>query len=237
LDDWTVHHAFASIHKDVATAYARLFAAADSVTANSEGTLQLARSHGRDDAVLLPNGCDPEKFSTASRASGSLTLGYIGKIGRRLDLGLMEDVARALPTWRILVAGPVLEADGLGALRAMPNVEFLGDVHYRDIPDLLTRFDVGWVPHGVEDGQVGGDAIKIYEYRAAGLPVLTTPIIGTRERPMDGVAIREASEHVSWLSEVGLDRGRVERLPMKIEPELTWSHKTGQVASLMGFAP
>jgi hypothetical protein len=86
----------------------------------------------------------------------------------------------------------------------------------------------------VELGQVGGDAIKIYEYRAAGLPVLTTPIIGTRERPMAGVFVCDAAEHVKWLADAGRGRTRIERMEMHIEPDLTWRAKTESIAQMMG---
>jgi glycosyltransferase involved in cell wall biosynthesis len=74
LDDWTVHYAFSTIRPQVEKAYAAAFEAADHVTANAEGTAELARRFGRDDVHLVPNGVDPERFSTASAASGLMTL-------------------------------------------------------------------------------------------------------------------------------------------------------------------
>ena len=69
-------------------------------------------------------------------------------------------------------AGPALTRESKRQMASMPrNVHYLqGDVIYPHIPDLLQTFDIGWIPHRVGQGEVGGDAIKLYEYRAAGLP-------------------------------------------------------------------
>lgn len=234
LDDWSLHTAFESLWSDIERAYGRLFGLARTVTVNSEGTLRLARRFGREDAILLPNGADPERFSLRSQASGPTTVGYIGKIGSRLDADLIVRTARALPDVQFWFAGPLLEKSFGRVLRALPNVRMLGDVPYRKIPDLLTRFDIGWVPHGVDTGQVGGDAIKIYEYRSAGLPVVTTPIIGTRERPMPGVVVKDADEHTAALAAL---IGRSARVPRQTEPldrDLTWQSKARAILRAMG---
>jgi glycosyltransferase involved in cell wall biosynthesis len=229
LDDWTVHFAFQSIRAEVEEGYRLMFQLADHVTANSEGTLQLAHRFGRTDAVLLANGCDPERFMTNSEAEGPTTIGYVGKIGLRVDLELIQEVCAALPDAHFIFAGPVLDKEYQPALAAIPNVELLGDVHYDDMPALLKRFDIGWVPHRVGKGEVGGDVIKTYEYRAAHLPVLTTPVIGAGTRALSSVYVVDRKNHVAWIKDrmdasktVG---GRIPREPGAIPEESTWRSK------------
>lgn len=226
LDDWSIHHAFAGIRDEVEAAYRNAFELATSVSANSEGTLALAHRFGRSDAVLVPNGVDPERFARASTADGPPTIGYFGKIGRRVDDELVRRVALALPDYRFVFAGPVLDRATRAALDDLPNVEFVGDIPYSRAAETLAGFDVGWVPHGVERGQVGGDAIKIYEYRAAGLPVVTTPIIGVVERPIAGVIVADASAHAAALSNLfRAHHPRAARDPIRLPVEHTWEHK------------
>jgi glycosyltransferase involved in cell wall biosynthesis len=202
-----------------------MFSVATSVTANSEATLELARFYGRSDAVLVPNGCDPARFSSVSEASGPITVGYLGKIGNRLDAKLIGDTVTAIPQVNFVFAGPVLEREVLRSFAHKPNVRMLGDIHYEEVPKLLQTFDIGWVPHGVESGQVGGDAIKIYEYRAAGLPVVTTPIIGTRERPMPYVNIAESTQHTDTITRLTAGYSRVPRAVSDIPFDMTWESK------------
>lgn len=236
LDDWTIHHAFAGIRKYVDRAYRTIFEHADFVTANAEGTLALAHRYGRSDASLLPNGCDPDRFDTRSVATGPLTVGYVGKIGKRLDLRLMLDAIDALPHVSFVLAGPVLDAGYRGPLKSRRNVRMLGDVHYNDVPALLTQFDIGWVPHNVGEGEVGGDVIKTYEYRAAGLPVLTTPVSGASSRGLDSVTVLESSRHVEWLAGVAAEGVRVARKVSVLPADVRWERKAGSILDKLGLS-
>ncbi|WP_224786014.1 glycosyltransferase [Microbacterium caowuchunii] len=235
LDDWTVHFAFDTIKDEVDDAYRKAFANATHITANAEGTAALARRYGRDDVILLPNGCDPDRFSSSSKAQGRTTVGYVGKIGERVDLELVIDTAKALPDVRFVFAGPVLDAHYSPALASISNIELLGDVHYDDVPALLQSFDVGWVPHRVGRGEVGGDVIKTYEYRAAGLPALSTPIVGAGERGLSGVVTLDRSRHAAWIADRVLLGPRIPREEAPIPPEATWRNKATRILRLLGL--
>ena len=241
LDDWSVHHAFAGIRADVERAYAAAFAAACHVTANAEGTVALARRFGRDDVVLLPNGCDPERFDDTSAATGPLTVGYVGKIGRRLDLDGIVACAEAEPDVRFVFAGPVLDRGYHRPLASLPNVTLLGDVHYDEVPALLRTFDVGWVPHrvgsgGGAGGEVGGDIIKTYEYRAAGLPVLTTPVDGCDRRGLDEVYVLPLDRHAERIGDWRRSGPRVTRRPATVPLEASWRLKAETVLDALAPA-
>ncbi|TCK65420.1 glycosyltransferase [Curtobacterium sp. PhB136] len=233
LDDWSKHYAFAPIAAHVERAYAAAFERATHVTANAEGTAELARRFGRDDVILVPNGCDPERFSPNHTATGPTTVGYVGKIGRRLDLPGIVATITALPHVRFVFAGPILDAEYRAPLAALGNVELLGDVHYSDVPELLEGFDVGWVPHRVGAGEVGGDIIKTYEYRAAGLPTLTTPVAGAGTRGIDGVTTTRIHEHAEVIGDWTRSATRVPRTPTTIPVGATWRDKTDLITDLL----
>ncbi|ALJ19069.1 glycosyltransferase [Microbacterium sp. No. 7] len=235
LDDWTIHYAFESVRGEVTEAYRRIFDHATAVTANSEATRDLARSFGRDDAQLVTNGCDPERFATTSLATGPTTVGYVGKIGRRVDLDLVLGVTSALPSVRFVFAGPILDAEYEAPLKRQPNIELLGDVHYSKVPALLQTFDIGWVPHRVGEGEVGGDVIKTYEYRAAWLPVITTPVLGASSRGLQHVVALPAAEHERWFADQAAQGPRVARREGAIPPEATWSGKARHLLSELGL--
>ena len=235
LDDCTIHYAFESIRTQVTEAYRRMLESATAVTANSEATLALARSYGRSDAQLLTNGCDPDRFPTTSLASGPLTVGYVGKIGKRVDLELVLAVARALPDVSFVFAGPILDAEYEAPLRTQPNIRLLGDVHYSKVPALLQTFDIGWVPHRVGEGEVGGDVIKTYEYRAAWLPVNTTPVLGASSRGLTHVDVVPASEQIAWFRARAAEGPRLPRLPGLIPGDATWSGKARHLLEELGL--
>lgn len=234
LDDWTVHYAFARIRSQVEDAYRRLFARVDHVTANSEGTAELARRLGRTDVELITNGVDPERFDTTSAATGPMTVGYVGKIGHRLDLDLVCTAASALREVNFVFAGPILDPGYRAPLERQPNITLLGDVHYEDVPSLLRTFDIGWVPHKVGEFEIGGDILKTYEYRAAGLPVLTTPVRGAGKRGLAAVQVAEARDHPKFLQALAKGGPRVERDPTPIPIEHTWEAKARRLLALVG---
>lgn len=235
LDDWTLHYAFAGVRDEVTRAYRALLERADLVTANAEGTVELAQRYGRDDVVLLTNGCDPERFDSTSVASGRMTVGYVGKIGRRLDLGLIVEAARALPEISFVFAGPVLDQEYRRPMGGCTNILMLGDQHYRQVPDLLRSFDIGWVPHRVGEGEVGGDVIKTYEYRAAGLPVLSTPVTGARTRGLDAVTVLDADGHIEWLRRRTLEGPRVPRVVSELPSDVRWEGKAEFIMDRLGL--
>lgn len=234
LDDWTEHFAFASIAREVEEAYRKSFERATAVFANAEGTAELARRFGRDDVVLLTNGTDPERFSQVSRAAGPITIGYVGKIGKRVDLELILEVAGAFPSWKFVFAGPILDREYQAPLVAQPNIELLGDVHYNEVPKLLETFDLGWVPHRVGEGEVGGDVIKTYEYRAAALPVLSTPIVGAASRGLDEVHVVEAGRQADWLAKHVGESSRLSRVTTPIPQDVSWKLKATQILEQAG---
>jgi glycosyltransferase involved in cell wall biosynthesis len=227
IDDWSDHHQFAGMKNEVEQAYQKAFDVADLVFANAEGTMRLAHRFGRTDAKLILNGVDPEAFSAESAASGPITIGYAGKISERIDIDLVERAVAALPECRFVIAGLSNARAVSAALRRIPGLVLLGDVHYRDYPRLLTTWDIAWIPHRTgADGEIGGDVIKLYEYRAAGLPTFMTPIEGAG-RGLPGVRVAPAAElNEELVAFVRRSIGeRIRREPTSIPEAVTWRSK------------
>jgi glycosyltransferase involved in cell wall biosynthesis len=237
LDDWLVHPAFARIGEQVEQAYKSLFDRVSVVTANSEATLALARRFGRDDAFLLRNGVDPERFALAPCAHKQVTVGYGGKLGFRVDVELVGSVAKALPHVRFEFAGPVLSKEQARALRRIPNVALLGDVRYDRYPNIMRKWDVAWAPHRLGEFEVGGDLIKLYEYRAAGLPTVSTRVIGW-ERALEGVRAVPREEAAQALTDLigGRQAGEIPREPVALPVETSWQAKAEFLLDRLGMA-
>jgi glycosyltransferase involved in cell wall biosynthesis len=236
LDDWLVHPAFVRIAEQVERAYRSLFDRVSAVTANSEATLALAHRFGRDDAFLLRNGVDPERFALAPCTHKQVTVGYGGKLGFRVDVELVGSVAEALPHVRFEFAGPVLSKEQARALRRIPNVALLGDVRYDRYPDIMRRWDVAWAPHRLGEFEVGGDLIKLYEYRAAGLPTVSTRVIGW-ERALEGVRAVPREEVAQALTDLigGRQAGEIPREPVALPTETSWQAKAEFLLDRLGM--
>jgi len=83
--------------------------------------------------------------------------------------------------------------------------------------------------------EVGGDAIKLYEYRAAGLPVLTTKIIGWQRAPA-GVQALERDEVLNALASLASQGpGSMIRDRYVTPIEHTWQFKAEYLLKQLGL--
>lgn len=166
-----------------ALATRRAMGAARRVVCVSDGVAAYARAHGATDAVVIPNGVDPARFSTRAKFDGDFTVGFLGTLKPWHDAAcLIDAVARLrarVPNARLLIVGDGPErarceaqAEALGLRDA---VSFTGAVAPSEVPGHLARMHVGVAPYR------GGEPfyfspLKLYEYMAAGLPVIVSDV-------------------------------------------------------------
>jgi hypothetical protein len=98
-------------------------------------------------------------------------LGYLGCIGRWFDWPLVVRLAEALPQARIEIVGPRAVEP---SCRLPANVALLPACNQSETGKHLARFSAGLIPFRGNALTAGVDPIKYYDYRAAGLPVLST---------------------------------------------------------------
>jgi UDP-galactopyranose mutase len=131
-----------------------------------------------DLTYLFPSGVEPEHYEAAvalREPREQPVAGYVGVIDERLDLSLVEDLARRLPDWQIQMVGPVLKIDAEDLPQA-PNLSYPGQVQYSDLPQVMSGFDVGIMPFALNDATRSISPTKTLEYLAAGLPVVSTRV-------------------------------------------------------------
>ena len=170
------HHAgFDNNAPDVIQAEHRLVAEAESVVVTSAWLAQSFEGKARRVQVVR-NACDYTLFATPPRerfrdAAGRRVIGYHGAIAPWFDVELVARIARAFPDALVLLVG----ADTTGAaaqLAGLPNVRFTGEVDYTTLPYWVHGFDVGLLPFRVTPLTLATNPVKVYEYLAAGKPVV-----------------------------------------------------------------
>ncbi len=183
----------------IAAGEALLLDRADAVVACSPELVR-RKSPQRSDIHLVPNGVDLGAYRTPSVRPDLLPAApvalYLGTLhDDRLDVELCVRVADDLAgRARLVLAGPDLlsaadrdRLDTAGILR-------LGAADRVDVPALLQHADVLIVPHRVTAFTDSLDPIKLYEYRAAGRPVVSTAVAGFRDSADSRVRIAGASD-------------------------------------------
>jgi len=102
-------------------------------------------------------------------------LGYCGVIDERMDLGLLEALARARPAYQLVMLGPIVKIDP-DSLPKLPNVHYLGGKKYEQLPAYLAGWDVALMPFALNDATRFISPTKTPEYLAAGRRVVSTAI-------------------------------------------------------------
>jgi glycosyltransferase involved in cell wall biosynthesis len=101
-------------------------------------------------------------------------IGFVGSITEWTDLDLVDDVARERPDWSFVMVGPVKTK--AKALQRRPNVVFTGERPHESIPAYLSAFDVAIIPYRVTPATTAASPVKLREYLAADLPVVSVDV-------------------------------------------------------------
>jgi len=134
---------------------------------------------------LVPHGVDYEHFAIVPdlpeaaippvlRHIRRPVFGYMGLVSEWLDLELIRRMAQARPEWSFVFLGDVRR--DVGAVARLPNVHLLGGCAYERLPAYCRGFDVGLIPFQMNRLVRAVNPIKLREYLAAGLPVVSTAI-------------------------------------------------------------
>ena len=102
-------------------------------------------------------------------------LGFFGVIDERLDLELVGALAAAHPEWQVVMIGPVVKIDP-ATLPRRPNIHYLGQRSYGELPGYLRGWDVALLPFARNDATRFISPTKTLEYMAVELPIVSTPI-------------------------------------------------------------
>jgi UDP-galactopyranose mutase len=159
---------------------------ADVVLCVSEPLAARARALNANVRVV-PNGSDWDRYASLEPGSAQPgappLIGFVGTIAPRLDVDLVAGIARARPEWRIDLVGPVSPLVDLRPLRDLPNVELPGEIPYEEVPARISRFDVCLLPLHQIDFAHCCSPIQVYDYLAAGKPVVSSPVAQVERWP------------------------------------------------------
>jgi glycosyltransferase involved in cell wall biosynthesis len=195
---------------------------------------------------LVPNAGDYEHFSAAvDRAFAAPeiadlprpVLGFAGNfLASKVDFGLLEHVARALPQATVLLVGPATPETGpvLERLDQLPNVRWLGPKAYTQLPRYVAAFDVGLIPYVSNAYTRSCFPLKLYEYLAAGKPVVATGLPELAGMEPDVVLVDGAAGFVDEVARVSACNGEADKMRrMELASRNSWEAKTDRLLELV----
>jgi len=140
-----------------------------------------AKKGRHPDVHCFPSSVDAKHFSSASGdhpLQANLArprVGYCGVIDERINMDLIDGLARARPEWQVVMVGPTAKIDP-AALPRYDNVHWLGQQSYDDLPSFITGWDVCLLPFALNEATRYISPTKTLEYMACGRPSVSTAI-------------------------------------------------------------
>jgi glycosyltransferase involved in cell wall biosynthesis len=101
-------------------------------------------------------------------------IGFHGLIADWVDLELMGQVARHFSGGSVVMVGK--STTDTSKFESEPNVHLLGRRPYAELPAFCKGFDVAVNPFTINELTLNANPLKVREYLAAGLPVISTAI-------------------------------------------------------------
>jgi glycosyltransferase involved in cell wall biosynthesis len=111
----------------------------------------------------------PDDIASAKKP----VLGYFGVVDERMDYELLSKLADANPDWSIAMVGPKTKVD---TLPQRPNLHWLGQRDYADLPAYCKGFDVCMMPFALNEATEFINPTKALEYMATGKPIVSTAV-------------------------------------------------------------
>jgi glycosyltransferase involved in cell wall biosynthesis len=192
-----------------------LFDRADIVFTGGHSLYEAKRTR-HPNVHAFPSSVDAEHFRSAraasvARAGEEPRVGFFGVIDERLDVALLEGVARARPEMQFVMVGPVVKIDP-ATLPRRPNLNYLGPRRYEDLPASIATWDVAMMPFAHNDATRFISPTKTLEYMAAGKPIVSTSIRDVVRPYGDLGLVRIADDVASFAAAIDAalveDRGR-----------------------------
>ncbi len=219
---------------------------ADLVLASAPALAERMRTLS-ENVLYAPNVADTGLFATAledgpvDAAIDSLPkprLVFQGAIvATKLDVGLLAELADLRPGWSVVLVGPRGAGDPSGDLSALdgaPNVHCVGPRDANALPTVLRGADAGLIPYAINDLTRSVFPMKVYEYLAAGLPTLATPLPA-----LDGVegvdVVRNVDELVATVErELAVDSPRRRRERSAAAAAHSWEARIEEIEAALG---
>jgi len=188
-------------------------------------------------AHYLPQGVNYEHFSRPQPVPAALRdlprplIGFAGGVTTPLDFELVRMIALAHPQASVVLVGPIgPDFPGID----LPNVHVLGRSPYESLPGFVQAFDVGLIPYVLNAHTLAVDPLKLLEYLAAGIPVVTTDLPEVRKY-RDAVTI--AAERPAFVAAVGAavaaTRPRPDPAAQAVARNHTWDRRADRLLEII----
>ena len=208
--------------------------------------LQESKSQLHPTRVLVRHGVEQSHFAQALDEATEIPadvrqlprpiFGFYGLVAEWVDLEALarvaERVCRTAPGHRRRAQPGQRRRSG--ALRALPNVHFLGRKPYAALPGYCKAFDVALLPFVKNELTENANPLKLREYLAAGLPVVSTDIPEAKAVAERGVYLADGADaFVTRVGEALLGGAGPNRARSDAMARESWDDKVADIETLL----
>ena len=113
-----------------------------------------------------------EGYSRSFRSDN--IVGYMGSLDNRLDYDLICHLVEQNPKLTFEFVGRIVDQKAVDRLRQYENTMVIGPRPYHTLPQIIKKWKVALIPFTKNEFTKNIYPLKINEYLAAGLPVVST---------------------------------------------------------------
>lgn len=236
IDD---EYTFSVTEKPIEAGEERLIRRAGQVIIHSPALLE-KKGHLNPRTMFVPNGVDYSAYATPRPEPADMRdiphprVGYTGIIKAQMDFPLLIELARRHSDWSFVFVGPRGNITGqessLAELVRLPNVHMMGGRPVTDLPAYVQHFDAGMLCYVVNDYTKYIYPLKMHEYLASGLPVVSSPI-RTLQDFTHIVTLASSSDEWSRALAAALEPSALSRESVRARQEVARSFDWGRHAA------
>lgn len=238
-DDWLSAEARKPYWPAYRAAYQQISEAETGVAAVSQQIIDRIRPRGP--WAVVPNGVDPGEWTGPvppapewlARIPGPRAI-YVGTLDSRLDVDGLVVLARARPDVSFVLLGPSGDGSAVNVTRGIPNIHVHDGVGRAELVASLRNSQVSLLAHRRTPLTEAMSPLKVYEYLAAGLPVVSVdlpPVRGLGDRVLFADSTAEMADGLDDALHLGV-LGEEERL--RWLDENSWSARHRAIMELAG---
>ena len=197
-DDWAAHPARRASWKLYEDAYARLASTPSGVVAVTPAIVDRIAPAGP--TAVVPNGIEPREWLEPGPAPDWFLdlprprLVYIGSMDSRVDAAALARLAAAVPEGSLALLGRILDEEHMAPALRAPNVHAAGPRSREELVSVVSAADACALLHIRNPLTEAMSPLKVYEYLAAGRPVVATDLAPIRDVDPRVVQVDEDSD-------------------------------------------
>lgn len=237
VDNWCEHSSYTKFKKKLEENYKKIKEKANIIFVLSKSGEEIFAPR-KDNVYHITQGVDLAHYMIKNKLINNdiakihhPIIGYVGVIQEnRINFDLIEYIAKKNLDKSVVLIGPIWNKNHEKLLKSYSNIYLLGKKGYGETPDYINQFDVGIIPHMLNDFIKYTCPMKVYEYLACGIPVVTTDAPGI-EQFKGVVGIANDFEKFNIAIQEELNNNSQEKIDnrIKVIKDHTWEKKVDQM--------